>query len=90
MFRHFFFTQDYRGYLNTVTGRMIHGFTGGKLPWAVGGCQIRNLYLTNIFLNFHDEMFLWSTTSEGKSHVLPRLYLEFRPDDIFNTNLTAW
>lgn len=49
-----------------------------------------NLHLTNIFLNFHDEILLWSTTSEGKSHVLPRLYLEFRPDDSFNTNLAAW
>lgn len=50
----------------------------------------KNLYLTNIFLNFCDEILLWSTTGESKSHILPRLYLEFRPHDIFHTDSTAW
>lgn len=36
----------------------------------------RNTHLTNILLNFHDEIFLWSTTSEGKSHSLPRSYTQ--------------
>lgn len=52
--------------------------------------KIKNLYLTNIFLNFCDEILLWSTTGESKSHILPRLYLEFRPHDIFHTDSTAW
>lgn len=49
-----------------------------------------NPHLTNVFLNLHDEILLWSTTGEGKSHVLPRLYPEFRPEGSFNTNLAAW
>lgn len=52
--------------------------------------KIKNLYLTNIFLNFHDEILLWSTTGEGKSHILPSLYIEFRSDDIFHADSTAW
>lgn len=51
---------------------------------------MKTLDLTNFLLNFHDEILLWSTTTEGESRVVPRLYLEFRPDDIFNTNPTAW
>lgn len=47
------------------------------------------MHLTNILLNFHDEIFLWSTTSEGESHILPRSYLQFRPAYIFYTNLTV-
>lgn len=52
--------------------------------------KIKNLYLTNIFLNFRDEILLWSATGKGKSHILPRLYLELRPDDSFSEDSTAW
>lgn len=51
--------------------------------------KIKNLYLTNIFLNFCDEILLWSTTGEGKSHIVPRLYLELRHDDIFHADSTV-
>lgn len=52
--------------------------------------KISKLYLTNIFLNFHDEILLWSTTTEGKGYVVPRFYLEFKPDGMLNTNWADW